>query len=64
MNAWVKLTYGSSVFLSLQAKHDTPQLGALPCLKFPMLFPFQEITTSTNSWQNKWLGRKDNKEGS
>ena len=64
MNTWVKLAYSSSVFLSLQEKHDIPKLGDLPNSKFPILFPFQAITISTTFWQNKWLGREDKKEGS
>ena len=30
MNAWDKLTYGFGVFLSMQAKHETLELGTLP----------------------------------
>ena len=58
------MAYGSGVFLSMQAKHDIPKLGGLPNSNFPILFPFQAITTSTTFWQNEWLGRKDKKEGS
>ena len=42
MNAGFKLTYGSGVFLSLQAKHDTPELGALPHSKLPYPSPSKQ----------------------
>lgn len=65
--AWThgsELAYGFGVFLSRQAKHDIPKLGALANSKLPILYPFQAITTSTTFWQNKWLGREDKKDGS
>ena len=64
VNAWSK--WHTVLVLSCPCKQKTTFQNWVLCLIqiFPILFPFQEITTSTTFWQNKWLGREDKKEGS
>ena len=51
-------------FLVFASKTWHSKTGCSTPFEISHTLPFQAITISTTSWQNKWLGRKDKKEGS